>query len=95
MSPRRSTASSLDCSTSATQPIKDVLEDKKPMNNKQFSRTNSFRTKRRIKVKSFSLFRSMKWRKSCEVDEGEEGKTPSGDNNQTKRKNINVFIKMD
>ncbi|MCL7028405.1 hypothetical protein MKW94_003522 [Papaver nudicaule] len=71
MSPRRSTTNSSDCSTSATQPIKDVL-DKKPINNKQFSRTNSFRTKRRIKVKSFSLFRPMKWRKPCEADEGEE-----------------------
>ncbi|KAI3922214.1 hypothetical protein MKX01_005903 [Papaver californicum] len=72
MSPRRSTTNSFDCSTSTTQPIKDVLEDIKPINNKQYNRSNSFRTKRRIKVKSFSLFRPMKWRKPCEVDQGEE-----------------------
>ncbi|RZC67279.1 hypothetical protein C5167_010961 [Papaver somniferum] len=72
MSPRRSTANSVDCSTTTSQPIKDVLEDKKTMNSKQFNRSNSFRTKRRIKVKSFSLFRPMKWRKPCEADEGGE-----------------------
>ncbi|KAI3938127.1 hypothetical protein MKW98_018683 [Papaver atlanticum] len=74
MSPRRSTANSVDCSTTTTttttsQPIKDALEDKKTINSKQFNRSNSFRTKRRIKVKSFSLFRPMKWRKPCEADE--------------------------
>ncbi|OVA10455.1 hypothetical protein BVC80_8983g27 [Macleaya cordata] len=89
ISPRSST-NSFGCST---PPIKDVLEDQKPTTNNNNNcnnnsssndqyHSNSGGTKKRIKVKSFSLFSPAKWRKQCEIGNREE----ENDDETTKKK---------